>query len=346
MKRTRSARQAVCASAMFIAVLGLSCDGAEPGKSTSSVQEGQLGAGVVVRVGAQEINEASLAYIAKAQGISVSEARELAVRDALFAAEAEARGFAAGSEFRAAQRGVLSRLLLRELYLEAARGQITEQELDEATARRWLEFDRPVGFRTVQAVVRFKKKDDAARRAKAAELAENIRRALVEEFGHEESKAPDSDQPGRSLPSDTAPMNATTEEHWIEQFRKTVNAVPAESFQVLVEQLPPVTADGRVIQPGGSSFAKEFAEAASKLTLRGELSPVVITEFGAHVMMLMERTPALTVERSERERLLRSDVIAARARALRKAIRDETLGEVSTSDASVDALLSLVPIGQ
>lgn len=337
MRQGRSARRAVSAFAMCACAVCVSCGwGSTNGGGAPSPSARALGAGVVLRVDKQEVHEDTLGYVAAVQETSVAEARALVERDALFAAEAEAQGLVSTEAFRAAERGVLSRLMLRELYAEASRGEISELELNEATARRWLELDRPVGFRTVHAVVRFKKSDSGARRVLVKDLAEKIREALSKEFGDELAANPES------------PVEAAVESAWIERFRKVVNRSSEEGFQVLVESLPPVASDGRVLEPGGSAFAKEFAEAAARLSQRGERSPVVVTEFGAHVIMLLERTPAHVVDAAERKKIVRNDVIAMRVRGLRRAMRRAVMGGagVDGSDPSVDALLSLVPIGQ
>ncbi len=49
--------------------------------------------------------------------------------------------------------------------------------------------------------------------------------------------------------------------------------------------------NGRIANATSSKMAAQFAEAAGRLQTPGEISPVVKTEFGYHVLKLIERTP-------------------------------------------------------
>ncbi|HLM74626.1 MAG TPA: peptidylprolyl isomerase, partial [Polyangiaceae bacterium] len=141
---------------------------------------GPLAPSIAARVGSLEIPAETVARIAAAQDIEPARARDLAVRDALFASEAYDRELSAELSMRAALRGAHARALLRDLYAAAVRaGPVTDAELREATERRWFELERPTGSRTVHAVVRLNERDDAARRKKASEIADALRAAVA-----------------------------------------------------------------------------------------------------------------------------------------------------------------------
>jgi parvulin-like peptidyl-prolyl isomerase len=92
----------------------------------------------------------------------------------------------------------------------------------------------------------------------------------------------------------------------------------------------------------GSSFELPYAEAAGRLRERGELSPVIGTSFGYHVILLLERVPALSLPADERRRVLRDDVRLGRARAAQRQLVGELRGRSRVDVVpNVDALLAL-----
>jgi peptidyl-prolyl cis-trans isomerase C len=183
----------------------------------------------------------------------------------------------------------------------------------------------------VHAVLRLGPRDDAARRKHAASIAEAIR-AAVAPLANAGSDLPDRAQPRGDAPD---PL--------LERFRRAADAVPHDGFELIIEPLPPVAADGRVLEPGGKTFALEFATAAAALMTRGEVSPLVESPFGLHVIMLLERTPSKTVPLEERRLLVHADVIADRARAARRDLLHQMQRQIAI-DPSADALLALVAV--
>lgn len=286
--------------------------------------------GAAARVGGALIGNEQVARIASAQRISPAAARDLAIRDALFASEARARGLDADPSVQLAEEALLARVLVQEIAAAAeARGPVTDAELDEVTARHWAELDRPDAARTVHAVVTLKKGAPPDARAAALALAEAIRAAV--------SKASDVAAAG------PAPAPGGPEDAAVKAFRDAANAVPRGDREVRVEALPPVVADGRVVSEGGGRFDEAYARAALQLARRGDVSPVVETPFGFHVLLLLERVPGRTVPREERRRMVRDEVMSTRARTE----KEKLLAGLRSSVAihrDVDALLALVPV--
>ena len=93
---------------------------------------GPLPDGVVARVGASAIHRESIGRIAALQRVDVRAARDLAVRDALFARGAEARGLDVAADVR----GVLARRLLRSIRADVEQIPLTPTELTEAAEGR------------------------------------------------------------------------------------------------------------------------------------------------------------------------------------------------------------------
>jgi peptidyl-prolyl cis-trans isomerase C len=225
-------------------------------------------------------------------------------------------------EVRAIERGVLARATLESLWATTrAKGPPSDEELAQATERRWWELDRPELRRTSHAIVRTG--PGASERA-ARDLADRIARAVATATGPE-------------------------------AFRKAAEEVPRDGFEVKVEDLQPCAADGRTVDPAappppGSQvgrYAEDFVSAAYAIASPGEKSPVVRTSFGYHVILLVERIPEKRVSAEERRALLGTEILERRARALREALLTE-LGArhpIETARAS-DELMELVKVAE
>lgn len=311
--------------------IGLLLPGCAPSESRNAPRpatSGALTAGVIARVDGVEIRSATVGGIAAAQNIDVARARELAIRDALFVAAARDRRLDTAPGVAFSESAVLARSVLHDIQREAeAQGDVTDDELAGATARRWLELDRPEAYRTMHAVVRFDANADAALRKRAGKLADAFRNAAV---------AACSDRAAPPIVADGGLVDPLAS-----AFRAAVDAVPHDGLDVLVEELPAVSADGRVVAPSGGSFDPAFARAASALTERGDVSPPTVSSFGAHVILLLEKLPALRVPVEERRRLVREQIMLARQRAAEKQLLDKLRTSV-VLDLAVDSLLETV----
>lgn len=279
-----------CTWALLISVSACSRGAASP----PAPQNQKLAPGTAALVGNDAISTATVRDIASAQHVTLQRARDLAVQDALFAAGARAR-WAGTGWIAAADDTSLARALLEQLEAQArAAGPPTDAEVARFTAKDWVDLDRPPAARTTHAVVLVKRPADDAR-AKA--LAERIARAVR----------------GVSDPA---------------EFKKLAKAVPTGGLKVRVEDLPPVTADGRVlVAPGQKAehFDRRFAAAANAIPAVGDQSPVIKSAFGYHVILLDQRVSAKRVPLEQRRALLADRVIDERARAAKRALLEKLM---------------------
>jgi hypothetical protein len=316
-------------AALAVCLAVASCEAPAPPAPAPASTAGPMSAAAVVRVGDVSIGADQIARIAAAQKVSPAEARDLAVRDALFASEARARGLDASSDVEQQARALFARVLMQDIMTAAeAKGPVTDEELDEVTARRWVELDRPDAARTVHAVAMLKEGATADARAKAAALAEAIRKAISPAVEVAQRTEPQKDPKG---PEDAA--NAA--------FRKAANEPPKGGIEVRVESLSPVVEDGRTLD--GGTFDKAFARAALALARRGDVSPVFETPYGFHVALLLERIAGHSIPREERRRLVRDEVVTIRAHHAKESLL-ATVRPTASVSKSTDALLALVPV--
>lgn len=272
-RRGRSGHEPVVWAPMVLALACGTANEAEP-----PVRDVELRDGQVARVGAAAIAADAVAAAALAQGLSTAESLDRIVRDRVFAAAARATP---GWTHRVAdaERATLARVLLERVRAEAAARPLTDDEVRRGAAERWMEYDRPVAARTIHAVVQFK---DEADEPRARTVAESIRQRVE-------------------------PLTAE------QDFERAVSTVATEGLKVKVERLEPVTADGRIVAGDGSArLVAPFARAANEIPVEGATSPVIRTEFGYHVIRLLERLPAKTVPLAEARRRLEPDLMLAR----------------------------------
>jgi hypothetical protein len=242
---------------------------------------------------AVQIEPALVTELAQHRSVPIARARELVEEDALLAAELGRREPAQSLSL---QRLVLARELSQALLSDAERqGPPSDSEVADLTNERWWELDRPRMVQVVHAVV-LSEKENAA----AAALAERIAAAVA---------------PALSA----------------DDFQRAATAVPALDFQVRVETPPPVTADGRGLDPDKAPpfgpptqhFAAEFAAAAQKLEHVGQLSPVVRSPFGYHVLRLLRIVEPRVLSLAERREQLHAEVMQRRALAEQRRLLSE-----------------------
>jgi peptidyl-prolyl cis-trans isomerase C len=306
-----SARRFDRAAALAFAILAGACGGDRQVAPVS----GALPPGVVARVAPLSVTAEQVTRVAARRGLDPRAARDAALRDALFARGALDRGLDQAPETQRRTSAELARRTLHRLLDEARRTPPTEDELRAAAERKWLDVDRPEGFRTVHAVVQIdlEKANDEAR-ARARQVADAIHAAAVAVAARAETMPlPEGAlHPTEriSIPDDPDPLSAA--------FRAAATAVPAEGLAVLAQALPAVAADGRVLSPAGGYFLLPYATASAALPARGALSPVTTSPAGLHVILLLERSPSQILGGEARYHRLREDVVNERARAAEK----------------------------
>lgn len=274
--------------------------------------------GVVARVEGESIEGSSVALIAERQSLPPRAALARALSDAMFAAAG--RATLPGALVSSIERAAAARALLEQIGADSLRaGPPTDAETSELLRERWADLDRPEAVRVTHAVVI---NGDPQREAAARAVAEKLASA---------AKAAKSAQELKTL----------------------VESVPAEGFDVRAEELPAITADGRSFAPAEKGFAAapttfdlDFARAANQLEQPGELSPVVRTRFGFHVIRLEERIPAGGVPKEELATLLGPEVQARRAARLRAELLEKLRGPSPVElDRAVDVLTAPIQTG-
>jgi hypothetical protein len=312
--RSRAGRVALLLS------LGLAaCDAAPPERRA---QARDLDPGDVALVANERIDGETVRAIAAAQGVSLTVARDRAIRDALFAVEARARG----REPRSAESALLARTLLEQRRRELD-GPVTDAELAEATRRHWLELDRPEGARVVHVVVLVKAKPPPTEASWAS--AEAVGKAIADAAGSVSALARDA---------------ARTDAEVLAELQRVAASVEHRGLETKAEALPATAADGRVLASGGGRMAPEFATAIATLRARGEVTPPFRSPYGVHVAVLLERTAAVSVPADERRALVHDEVLDRRLAKERTALAAPLAStvEVATNAA---ALLELVTVG-
>jgi hypothetical protein len=246
-----------------------------------------LAPGVVARIGRFSLDAAVVAALPG----SASERSATIEHDFLLA---ESRATSSVAAWGAIERGALSRALFEDLTRAAARrGPPTPAELDQARAELWLEVDRPLAYRTVDATVHVPplQTDDAA-----YDLADRLARAVAE-IG-----------PGPG----GAPL--------VSEFVDRIQSISPEGLPVELVQRAATTADGRraPVEPRDEVNAPLDPDAARAalpgFTRVGQVSGVAAGRDGYHVLLLTEMVVGRRLEGAALEARLLPAVLAARAR--------------------------------
>ena len=264
-----------------------------------------------------QLDRRVLAQLQQTRALTPERAQELATEDALLASELVRREPVLAQSL---ERMVLARTLARSLLEEAEQGgQPTDSEVQQLTQERWWELDRPRMVAVVHAVVLSETEN-----LEAEALARRIAKAVA---------------------------NATS----AEEFERSAKAIQADHLTIKVETLPPVTLDGRALDPAQpppvgppeQHFALEFAAAAQALDHVGQLSPVVRSPFGYHVMWALRIIEPRSLSLSERREMLRPEILQRRALAAQAQLlerqRQESRPEQARSALHAMAQLAVLP---
>jgi parvulin-like peptidyl-prolyl isomerase len=271
--------------------------------------------GTLARVDSELVSAASVTLVAQRQGVAPREALARLLSDALLASEA--RSSSPPGVVTAIERAAEARALLEKLALDAAAaGPVTEAEAEALTKERWIDLDRPDAARTTHVVVINK---DGARDARARAVAEALLAAVKDSTSAQD-------------------------------FEQRAKAVATDGFDVRVEALPPVTADGRAFDrkdqawvPYPTDFDPDFSRAASLLKEPGQLSPIVKSQFGYHVIRLVERIPGASMPKADLLTALAPEVRTRRAARARVELLEKLrVASAIQIDRAVDELTSRV----
>lgn len=307
MNRRRSTAGRPRAAALIGLALTLAGCGHEEGGETKP-SRGPLSPGVVARVGDTEIPASLVRAVARRQGIAPSEALDRLVGDAVLAQTHDASE-AEQHAVRVKLRGARARWLATRIRERAkADGPLTDPEIRELSKLRWREADMPERWRVAHALVMRPRTKDKARIANARSAADRLAEAIG--------------RPGT-----------------VDEFEKRAKELSARvkgaSIEVRVERLPAIAADGRVAEGPPGEFDRDFARGASALARVGDVSPIVESSFGWHVIYLMERLPADPMPWAERRALFSPAMVDYRSdkrfRALKARLREARTIEVSSA---------------
>ncbi len=283
--------------------LGLGCTSSAPPPDTRVA----LGGEVVARVGDARIPKALVEQVARAKGVTPRAALDLLIEDALLAQHAKAEGAPARPDVKWKTRTVLARATTRRVREAAAPDAApTDAEVERLTALHYWELGRGPARQVVHALVMRREKKPFDEEG-ALQLAQTI------------------------LAATTSVSN--------EGFEKAAAAVPAGTWTVKVEHLPPILDDGRTPIPG-QNMVPEFAAGTFAIPAKGD-TRVVETSFGWHVVRLVEVLPPVSVPLEDRREALASEAYRDRGKELLDAalerLRRATPPRIEGSAASLMA---------
>ncbi|MBL9021454.1 MAG: peptidylprolyl isomerase [Myxococcales bacterium] len=287
--------------------LGSACEAKPP-----PVARGALGGEVVARVGTEEVAVETVRQIASAQSVSPQTALDLAVADALFAADARSR--APSWKQDKAEARVLGRLLLSRLFAEAKdQGPPTDAEVEEKTNKYWVRVARPAAAVVGNAVVLVPEAADEQTWLRAERVAKRIVDAV----------APAAKPLVRAEGTYDFEQSVLTEPTGgLSEVLRLAKEVDGEGLKVVAEASAPFAADNLTVtklKAERQPYEPAFVAAAINLK-PGELAPPFRTRFGVHVVVGVLQVPAEQLSLDVRRTRFADEIYSDRTRALTNAL--------------------------
>lgn len=281
-------------------------------------QQAALGGDKAARVGDEIIPLSLVVAVAKEQKVSKDEALRKLIDDAVAAHSARKKGLDRESPASWRLTAAKGRFTADRMFAEAKKaGGPTDEEIARISNDHWQEVDRPVAVRTVHVVAIVARDAPAEKQKEVRAIAEALREAV--------------------LPAKSA-----------EDFIAKANAVPhPKEIRVKAEMLPATSVEGWITEGNNTSaMDPSFAKAANALANPGDTSGIAQSDFGFHVIRLLERIPEQRMPMDVRRIAFADEAYAYRARALREArLADWRAKNPAVVEPSAEALMRTVVNG-
>lgn len=261
-------------------------------------------------VNGEAITAEELLALARAEGVEDPHAAlERAIAERLLAREATRRGRETGVRLEdITRRGAIQALLTTTIEHEVGAKKLSEDDLATGMRLRGFELSHGELRVTAHGLAQATRRDSPEQRARAREAAEELRRralALVR-------------------PQELEPAGGRVTAAEREKFRVDFSHLAEETLAPVhhkIEVLPGIDRGGRFAQ---GEMVSAYAQAATQLDTPGEVSPVVETEFGFHVIVLLERLPPAALSEEAARMAVREELLWR----LRRRALDKFLGEL------------------
>ncbi|MBM4377120.1 MAG: hypothetical protein FJ095_18720 [Deltaproteobacteria bacterium] len=311
--------------------------------------DAKLESGVVAQIDSEIIRTREVSLVMREKPTSPSAARDALVHDSLFAAWARADF---PEEAKHAEAAALSRALLHELTRQARESPISPDEFADWEQARFLDVDRPEGFRVVHAVALVDAKLPGSKLKEVRAYVSMLRERIGALAAAQRATKP----PLRNGEDVFLERTEIPEDLIAAAVRDLVTGMSHGELDVRYEALGAISSDGRFLNYARSPWERlheTFAAAAGRLETRGDVSQLVETDLesdgkalrGLHVIVLLERTPAMRLPDDARRALLLPSILEARVlRARKNLLESLAKQETVVVERNADALLESVAL--
>jgi hypothetical protein len=273
---------------VLISVVALACACRSPAPTIHK----NIGGDIVASAGNATISAALLADVARAQQRTPDDAVQLLLSDALFSEGARSKKIDRTTPVARDLTALRAQLVADRLRNDArAMGPCSDAEVDALSQLHLKDVELPERVQVIHAIA-IRPKKQAPNQTELLQHAHEIADAI-----------------------EAAVQGATS----ADDFEARAKTVVHGDVEVRVEALPAFADDGSVPETGGGMDAT-FAHAAFTLAKPGDISPVVETSFGWHVIRLNQRLPPKNIPREERRTLFAEECVATRARTAFQAL--------------------------